>query len=124
MENNQKRVLQEAKNIREKYLPENSKTEDKITTLRKLDKSAERPGRILSLSIGIISVLILGVGMCCTMIWSESFFALGIVAGIIGLVGIAGAYSVYVHITKKQREKIAPQIQKLADEIIENPSDE
>ena len=58
------------------------------------------------------------------MIWSERFFALGIVVGIIGLVGIAGAYSVYVHITKKQREKIAPQILKLADEIIENPSDE
>ena len=124
MENNQKRVLQEAKNIREKYIPENSKTEDKITTLRKLDESAEKPGKIAAVSIGIISVLILGVGMCCTMIWLEKFFALGIVAGIIGLVGIAGAYSVYVHITKKQREKIAPQILKLADEIIENPSDE
>ena len=124
MDNNQERTLQEAKSIREKYVPENSKTEDKITKLRKLDESAEKPGKIAALSIGIISVLILGVGMCCTMIWSERFFALGIVVGIIGLVGIAGAYSVYVHITKKQREKIAPQILKLADEIIENPSDE
>ena len=40
MDNNQERTLQEAKSIREKYVPENSKTEDKITTLRKLDESA------------------------------------------------------------------------------------
>ncbi|MGN1195859.1 MAG: hypothetical protein ACI4SB_10285, partial [Acutalibacteraceae bacterium] len=92
MENNQKEILQEAKNIKEKYVPDSNKAEDKITTLRKLDESAENPGKIAALSVGIISVLILGVGMCCTMIWTESFFALGIAVGIIGLVGIAVAY--------------------------------
>lgn len=118
MDNNHKKILQEAKNIREKYAPEKNKTVDKMTTLKKLDESAEKPGKIFSVSVGIISVLILGVGMCCTMLWSQSFFALGIIVGLIGLVGIAAAYPIYVNVTKKQRARIASQVISLADEII------
>ena len=108
MDDRQKRDLREAKNIREKYICENKKTEDKMTQLRKLDADAVKPGKIIALTVGIISALILGVGMCCTMVWSERFFAVGIVVGIIGLEGIASAYPIYVNITKKQRVKIAP----------------
>lgn len=118
MDKNQKKALQEAKYIREKYVTEKNETVDKMTMLKKLDESAEKPGKILSILVGIISVLILGVGMCCTMIWSESFFVLGIVVGVIGLVGIAVAYPIYVNVTKKQRAKIASQVISLADEII------
>ena len=119
MDERQKRDLQEAKNIREKYICENKKTEDKMTQLRKLDADAVKPGKIIALTVGIISALILGVGMCCTMVWSERFFAVGIVVGIIGLEGIASAYPIYVNITKKQRVKIAACVLQLTDEIIE-----
>lgn len=119
MDERQKRDLQEAKNIREKYICENKKTEDKMTQLRKLDADAAKPGKIIALTVGIISALILGVGMCCTMVWSERFFAVGIVVGIIGLEGIASAYPIYVNITKKQRVKIAACVLQLTDEIIE-----
>lgn len=119
MDDRQKRDLREAKNIREKYICENKKTEDKMTQLRKLDADAVKPGKIIALTVGIISALILGVGMCCTMVWSERFFAVGIVVGIIGLEGIASAYPIYVNITKKQRVKIAACVLQLTDEIIE-----
>lgn len=104
----------EIENIRNKYLP---KKEDKMETLRKLDKSAELPGMILSMTIGIIGTLMLGIGMCCTMVWSSSVFVLGIIVGILGIVILSGAYPVYKKITQKQREKIADQILALSAEL-------
>lgn len=120
MDDRQKRDLREAKNIREKYICENKKTEDKMTQLRKLDADAVKPGKIIALTVGIISALILGVGMCCTMVWSERFFAVGIIVGVAGLAGIASAYPLYVNIAKKQRVKIAARVLQLTDEIIED----
>ncbi len=120
MDDRQKRDLQEAKNIREKYFCESKKTEDKMTELRKLDADAEKPGKILALTVGIIGALVLGIGMCCTMVWAEKFFAVGILVGVAGLAAIASAYPLYVNITKKQREKIAVKVLRLADEIIED----
>ena len=41
---------QEIDNIRKKYLP---KKEDKMETLRRLDREAERPGTVTALVVGI-----------------------------------------------------------------------
>ncbi len=120
MDERQKRDLQEAKNIREKYFCENKKTEDKMTVLRKPDANAEKPGKIVALTVGIIGTLVLGFGMSCTMIWADKLFSVGILVGIIGLAAIAAAYPVFSHITKKQREKVAVRVLQLADEIIED----
>lgn len=108
------RQQEEIKKIRQKYLPEE---DSKLEQLRKLDSGVTKKGMILSLTVGIISALILGVGMCCTMLWADRFFVLGIIVGIIGIAGVAAAYPIYNHITKKEREKIAPQILKLTDEL-------
>lgn len=105
---------QEVENIRKKYLP---KEEDKMETLRRLDKSAETPGLATSLAVGIIGSLLLGVGMCCVMVWSGYFFIPGILIGIFGLATAGSAYPLYKKITKKQREKIADRILKLSEEL-------
>lgn len=105
---------EEINNIRQKYLPQK---DDKMEQLRKLDSSVTQKGMIASLTIGIISALIFGVGMCCTMVWADKFFVLGIIVGIIGIAGIIAAYPIYNYITKKEREKAAPQILKLTDEL-------
>lgn len=108
---------EEIKKIREKYVrltPE----EDKMERLRRLDASVTRPGTIVSLIVGIISALILGIGMCCIMVWADTLFILGILVGVIGIAGVTAAYPIYIHITKKQREKLAPEILRLSDELI------
>lgn len=105
---------EEIQKIRKKYMP---KEEDKMELLRKLDNDTTKPGMICSLTVGIIGCLILGIGMCCTMVWAESFFVLGIIVGIIGMAVIGAAYPLYLIITRKQREKIAPQILALTDEL-------
>ena len=107
---------QEIKRIREKYMPP-TQEEDKMARLRKLDAGVTKPGTIVSLIVGIISTLIFGLGMCCTMVWTDLFIP-GIVIGIIGLAGIVSAYPLYVQITKKQRAKVAPEIMRLTDELI------
>lgn len=105
---------EEIQQIRQKYLP---REEDKMEQLRKLDQSATKPGMVAALSLGIISVLLLGVGMCCTMVWSETLFIPGILIGLIGIAGVVAAYPLYLHITKKRRKKLAPEIMRLVDEL-------
>lgn len=100
--------------IRRKYLP---KEEDKMERLRKLDRDATKPGTMWSIVLGIIGCLVFGFGMCCILVWADSLFVPGIVVGIIGMMMIGMAYPLYVKITKKQREKLAPQILALTEEL-------
>ena len=86
--------------------------------LRRLDQSVTKPGTVVSLIVGIISTLIMGAGMSCTMVWAETMFIPGIIIGVIGMIGIICAYPVYSGITKKQREKLAPEIIRLTDELM------
>lgn len=105
----------EIKKIREKYV---QKEESKMDTLRRLDESVTKPGMITALSVGIISTLVMGFGMCCTMVWADSMFIPGIIIGVLGIAGVASAYPIYSHITKKRRKKLAPEIIKLTDELM------
>lgn len=105
----------EVKSIREKYIP---KEENKMEQLRRLDESATKPGMIAALVVGILGTLVLGVGMCCTMVWADQWFIPGIIIGVVGILGIMSAYPLYSHITKKRREKIAPEILRLTDELM------
>ena len=108
---------QEIQKIREKYIP---KEQNKMEQLRRLDESATKPGTIAAITVGIISTLVLGVGMCCTMVWGETLFIPGIIIGLIGIAGDIAVYPLYTHITKKQREKIAPEIMRLTEELSKN----
>lgn len=104
----------EIEDIRKKYLP---KVEDKLETLKRLDKDAEKPGTMAAIIVGVIGTLLLGIGMCCTMVWGSSMviFVLGVVVGIIGIIILSAAYPLYKSVTKKQREKIAEQILALSE---------
>ena len=108
---------QEIKKIREKYAPP-TREEDNMEKLRRLDAGAAKPGTIVSLIVGIIGTLLLGVGMCCTMVWSENLFIPGIIVGVIGIACVIASYPIYNALTKKQREKIAPEIMRITDELM------
>lgn len=119
MENNDKfeytysaKQQSELENIRKKYLPQE---ESKMDRLRRLDESVTRPGTMISIIVGIAGTLIMGFGMCLCLEWSE--FIPGVIIGVVGMVILAAAYPIYSKITQKQREKIAPEILRLTDEI-------
>ena len=106
---------EEIKRIRQKYLPQE---EDKMAQLYRLDASATQKGTIVSLIVGIIGTLILGCGMSCCMVWTETLLIPGIFLGLIGMVLIALAYPLYARITARERQRIAPEILRLTDELM------
>lgn len=111
----------EVEEIRKKYLP---KEENKLERLRKLHNAASRKAQAVSIALGVIGALILGTGM--SLILTDlgaalgSFaIILGILVGIAGLVPVALAYPVYNRVLKKEREKIAPEILRLSEELLQ-----
>ncbi|HIS44244.1 MAG TPA: hypothetical protein IAB47_02635 [Candidatus Scatomorpha merdigallinarum] len=108
----------EVEKIRKKYA-EPTEKEDKMEKLRRLDASASKPGIITAWCLGIAGALLLGVGMCCTMVWADTLFVPGIVIGVVGIVCVAAAPAVYKRITKKRRKKLAPEILRLTDELMD-----
>ena len=104
---------EEVDSILQKYIPQ---TESPIEQLRRLDKRAEQTGNIASVALGVTGTMLLGVGMCCTLEWTD-YFILGIFIGLAGIALIAAAYPIYKTVTKKRREKIAPQIIELSKKI-------
>lgn len=105
----------EIKRIREKYAP---KEADKMEQLRQLDKNVTRKGTTAALTVGIIGALILGFGMSCCLVWTDSMLLVGIIVGVIGIAAVSVAYPLYDIVTRKEREKIAPEIIRLSDELM------
>ena len=110
----------EVEEIRKKYLP---KEEDKLAQLRRLHSIPTRKAQSASIAAGVIGALILGTGMslCMTELgtaFGELTMVLGVIVGIVGLVPVILAYPVYERVLKKERERIAPEVLRLSDELL------
>lgn len=110
----------ELRRIREKYAPEK---EDKMARLRRLDRSVSRVADLVALCLGIAGTLILGLGM--SLIMTELGQPLGQLALPIGVaIGIAGgviaalAYPLHARIVRARRQKLAPEILRLTEELM------
>ncbi|MBQ8372545.1 MAG: hypothetical protein IJX38_06395 [Clostridia bacterium] len=106
----------EIENIRSRYLP---KEENKIEILRKLDNRVKMAGTVESLVIGIIGCLVFGVGMCFGLGALPGAAWLAYLLGAVGFVVMLPAYPVYRYISRNTREKIAPEILRLSDELMD-----
>lgn len=106
----------EIRRIREKYSPKDER-EQKLQRLRALDASVGQKATAVSIILGVTGTLVLGIGMCCCLVWTE-LFLLGIPVGLAGIAGIILAYPVYRHTEKKERLRIAPEILRLTDELL------
>jgi len=112
---------QEVEAIRKKYLP---KEEDKMEKLRRLHYSATQKAQAASIAIGVLGTLILGTGMslCMTDLgagWGHMAMVIGILVGILGLVMVALAYPLYNRVLRKERQRIAPEILRLSEELLQ-----
>ena len=109
------REQEEVRRIRQKYTP---KERDRLEQLRRLDQRVSRKSAAVSLTAGILGTLLLGLGMCATMVWMGPWFIPGIVIGLVGIALVALAYPLHTRIAKQEREKVAPEILRLADELM------
>lgn len=107
----------EVKRIRDKYLPD-SAAEDKLTRLRRLDAGVPRKGTVWAITVGITGTLTLGGGMSMAMVGGGIWFIPGIIVGLLGIVLIASAYPLFMAITKRERERVAPEILRLTEELM------
>ena len=115
---------EEIKAIREKYCTNDK--EDKMTILRKLDADVTKKASAFALTFGGIGALILGIGMSLAMtnigtmlgIAANAAMLIGIIIGVIGIILVCFAYPLYTKTLKTQRKKIAPEILRLADELL------
>lgn len=105
---------EEVNRIRKKYVAE----ENKMEQLRRLDAGVTEKATAISIIVGIVGALVMGVGMCCAMVWQGIWFIPGVFIGLIGMAVLALAYPVYQKVLKKEREKIAPEIIRLSDELM------
>ena len=108
---------EEIKRIREKYATP-TKKETSMEQLRRMDESATKGAAVVSLIVGIAGALILGIGMCCTMVWGDKLFVPGIIIGLVGIAGVCAAYPLYARMVKKKRAELAPEIMRLTDELL------
>ncbi len=107
----------EIENIRKKYLPQE---ESKIDRLKRLDYQVQTAGMFQGLILGIIGCLIFGIGVCfCLDVFTAAPW-LTVVLLILGTLIMLPAYPVYRRIARKTKERLAPEILKLSDEIIKN----
>lgn len=110
-----------AEQLANEYAPKDT---SKVVDLRKLDARAKLPATIFTYTLGILSALILGIGMCLSMgvIGSNTSttFVIGILIGIIGMIGVSVNYPIYQRILKNGKQKYAFEIMELAKEISEN----
>lgn len=106
----------EIERIKQKYLPRQADIEQsKLERLRKLDASCESAAQIAGLVLGIIGTLVFGISMTCFLVWGQ--YILGTLIAIIGIPMIVMAKPVYDKVLKAKREKAAPEIIRLSEEL-------
>ena len=114
---------EEIKRIRQKYQPQE---EDKMSRLRRLDEKVTQKATSVSLVVGIVGALVMGTGMSLVMTdlgavlgMSDMIsMVIGVITGLLGIVLVALAYPVYNNVLKKEREKVAPEILRLTEELM------
>ena len=117
---------EELKRIREKYIPR-TESENKMERLRRLDEGVTKKALTVSLVVGILGTLILGVGLSFIMTTlgemllsshDHLVMPIGILIGIVGGALAALAYPIYNFTVTRERKKIAPEILRLTDELM------
>lgn len=113
---------EEINNIRKKYLNPEA---DKMEQLRRLDARVTSKATSAALAVGIVGTLIFGFGMSLIMTELSMLLGLfdvriviGVIVGVVGFALVGCAYPIYSHILKKEREKVAPEILRLTDELM------
>lgn len=109
-----------AEQLANEYAP---KKTSKVVALRKLDAKAKLPATVFTYTLGIVSALVFGVGMCLSMNvigdGSTAMMIVGIAVGILGMAGMGANFPIYRKILARGKQKYAYEIIELAREISE-----
>lgn len=109
-----------AQQLASDYAPKDT---SRVTAPRKLDARAKTPATVFTYTLGIVSALVFGAGMCLAMgqigSGTTGSFVLGIAVGIVGTAGMGVNYPIYKRLLENGKRKYAYEILELACEISE-----
>ena len=110
-----------AEQLANEYAPKDT---SKVVALKKLDAKAKLPASIFTYTVGIISALVFGTGMCLAMgvIGGSTTLSMvaGIIIGTVGIIGVSVNYPIYKKLLASGKKKYAFEIMTLAKEISES----
>lgn len=111
---------EEIESIRKKYVPAE---EDKMAQLRALDASVGKKAAAPAITVGVLGTLLMGIGMSFAMsdlgnMLGTIAMPVGIAVGLLGIGILICAYPLYLRKLQKERERIAPEILRLTDELM------
>lgn len=109
---NERREVEE---IQKQYLTDGC-GDDKLMRLRKLNARVKNISMCVSLSCGVIGLLLFGAGMSLVLAFEN--VAAGIVVSVVGLFPMAAAHPVYNFVLKKCKKKYGEEILRLSEEIL------
>ena len=109
-----------AQQLASDYAPKDT---SRVAALRKLDARAKTPATVFTYTLGIVSALVFGAGMCLAMgqigSGTTGSFVLGIAVGIVGTAGMGVNYPIYKRLLENGKRKYAYEILELARKISE-----
>ncbi len=103
--------------IKRKYLvtDDAEAEQDVLTQLYAIEKRVENVSKIRAIMLGILGLILLGVGMCCVLVWIGVWFFVGIPIGLLGIGMMAMAYPLYGVLMHKMREKYREKVLALTE---------
>ena len=105
---------QEIESIRSGYVSDSQ--EEKLACLRRLNRHVRNMPMVISLTLGVVGVLVFGLGMSMVLAWN--LLGGGIAVSAVGIVPIALAAPVHNLILRHEKKKYGPQILRLSDELL------
>lgn len=90
--------------------------DDMLASIADLEAEKTKKATTQALSLGTVSALILGVGMCCTMVW-DNLMVPGIAVGIVGIAGCVFTWLRYRKVCEAEVARLNPQIEEAYDRL-------
>lgn len=90
--------------------------DDTLTVITDLEAEKTKKATTQALSLGTVSALVLGVGMCCTMVW-DNLMVPGIAVGVAGIAGCVWTWLRYRKVCEAEAARLNPQIEEAYDRL-------
>lgn len=108
----------EIASIRKQYqAPDPARPENKIERLKALNARVKNTALALSLSFGVVGILVFGLGLTMILEWSQ--FLYGVIVMAIGAIPTALAYPVYRVVLRRNKNKYGDEILRLCEEVLQ-----
>lgn len=90
--------------------------DDTLASIASMEAEKTKKATTQAIAIGVVAALVLGLGMCCTMVWTHLMIP-GIVIGLAGIAGCLYAYVRYRAICMAETARLNPAIEDAYDRL-------